>query len=198
LQLFYCSKDDGSCEAWAPFSGSHIVRLLSGATEVVNHPLGLTPFPARTIERWNEFNDYPHPEEHGELGLVYDYDFAKKRVSVSSKDFGIALRDLDIDMDVAETIASPEAGDKLGGWPLWIQSVEYRTARSAAGEWNWSSRSTPRTTSRTCSATRVAVTSRSVQIIRACSHSDGRAPNWIPAAAVDRASVKIQHLINGR
>lgn len=125
LQLFYCSQDDGSCETWRPFSGSHIARLLSGAAAVATHPSDLTPHPARVIERWNEFIDYPHPEEHEALGLVYDYDFSKKRVSVSSKELGIALRDLDIDLDVAETIASAEAGDKLGGWPLWIQSVEY-------------------------------------------------------------------------
>jgi hypothetical protein len=125
LQLFYCSQDDGSCETWRPFSGTHVVRLLSGATNVTEHPDGLAAFPLRSIERWSEFVDYPHPEEHDRLGLVYDYDFTKRLVSVSCDDLGVALRGLDIDMNVAEAIAEAEAGDKLGGWPLWIQSIEY-------------------------------------------------------------------------
>ena len=27
LQMFYCSSDDGSCETWAPFSGTHAIRI---------------------------------------------------------------------------------------------------------------------------------------------------------------------------
>jgi hypothetical protein len=124
-QLFYCSVDDGSCETWRPFSGTHLVRLLSGQASAAAHPAGLAPFPVRSIESWSELVDYPHPEEHKELGLVYEYDFPKKRVSVSSPGLGVALRELDIGLDVAETIADAEQGDKLGGWPAWIQSVEY-------------------------------------------------------------------------
>jgi len=125
LQLFYCSVDDGSCETWRAFSGTHLARLLSGPASAAAHPTGLAPFPVRSVESWSELVDYPHPEEHEELGLVYEYDFPKKRVSVSCPGLGVALRDLDIGLDVAETIADAEQGDKLGGWPAWIQSVEY-------------------------------------------------------------------------
>ena len=125
LQLFYCSVDDGTCETWSPFSGTHLVRLLTGAATLAQHPAGLAPLPMRSVESWNELLDYPHPEEHEELGLTYDYDFTKKRVSVSCAEFGIALRDLDFAMDVAETISNAEVGDKLSGWPAWIQSAEY-------------------------------------------------------------------------
>jgi hypothetical protein len=125
LQLFYCSRDDGDCETWRPFSGTHLVRLLRGPASVGSHPAGLVPFPVRSIRRWSELVDYPHPEEHEKLGLTYKYDFPNNRVSVSCDELGAALRDLDIDADVAETLAVAEMGDKLGGWPSWVQSVEY-------------------------------------------------------------------------
>ena len=134
LQLFYCSQDDGSCETWQPFSGTHVVRLLTGPSVVATSPGDLAAFPMRSVEGWREFVDYPHPEEHVRLGLAYAYDFAKKRVSVSCDDVGVALRDLDIDMEVAETIANAEPGDKLSGWPHWIQSVEYPSCPTCGRE----------------------------------------------------------------
>jgi len=125
LQLFYCSVDDGSCETWRPFSGTHLVRLLTGRAAAAAQPAGLAPFPVRAIAGWHELIDYPHPGEHEALGLVYEYDFPNKRVSVSCADLGVALRDLDLGSGVAQTIATAEQGDKLGGWPAWIQNVEY-------------------------------------------------------------------------
>jgi uncharacterized protein YwqG len=125
LQLFYCSLDDGGCETWSPFSGTHLVRLLSGPAEVAPHPAGLAPLPVRWVTGWSELVDYPHAEEHRALGLAYDYDFPNKRVSVACDELGVALRDLDIDAGVAETIGDAAEGDKLGGWPLWVQGVEY-------------------------------------------------------------------------
>jgi uncharacterized protein YwqG len=125
LQLFYCTSEAGGCETWDAFSGAHLVRLLTGPARVATHPRGLAPFPARTVDDWKEQLDYPDPEEHPELGLDYDYDFAKNRVTVTCDELGLALRDLDIDLDVAETIAVAEMGDKLGGWPAWIQGVRY-------------------------------------------------------------------------
>ncbi len=125
LQLFYCSSDDGRCETWRAFSGTHLVRLLSGPAATALHPRGLTRFPVRSIQRWTELVDYPHPEEHRQLGLVYQYDFPNERVSVACPALGLALRDLDINLDVAETIADAAPGDKLGGWPAWVQSTEY-------------------------------------------------------------------------
>lgn len=123
LQLFYCSTDDGACETWWPFSGTHLVRLLTAPSAVVAHPLNLRPMRPRAVTGWTELVDYPHPEEHPSLGLTYDYDFQRKRVSVSAPSFGIEVRDLGF--DAAETIGDAVQGDKLGGWPAWVQSVEY-------------------------------------------------------------------------
>lgn len=125
LQLFYCSRDDGDCETWRPFSGTHLARLVVGATVLTPHPPTLSPFPSLAIETWRPLIDYPHPEEHESLGLVYDYDFPNKRVTVTCPELDITLRELDIDIGAAETIANAELGDKLGGWPAWVQSAEY-------------------------------------------------------------------------
>lgn len=125
LQLFYCSVDAGDCETWSAFSGAHVARLLVGPATVATAPAGLTPLPVRTIEGWSEFLDHPHSEDHIRLGLVHDYDFKKKRLSLVCAELGISLRDLPIDLDISETVGDAEPGDKLGGWPAWVQGAEY-------------------------------------------------------------------------
>lgn len=121
LQLFYCSTDDGGCETWAPFSGTHLARLLTGPTRAATPPV--KPFPRKRIVGWEELVDHPSPEEHGQLGLSYRYDFGARRVHLSCPELGID--GLEADMDAAELVASAQPGDKLGGWPAWVQGVEY-------------------------------------------------------------------------
>jgi uncharacterized protein YwqG len=77
----------------------------------------------RTIEGWREVLDYPDPQEHGELGIEYEYHSRYTRTNVSCRALGIDVRDLE--GDAAEAISLAEAGDKLGGWPHWIQGIEY-------------------------------------------------------------------------
>lgn len=125
LQLFYCSSDDGSCETWAPFSGTDVFRVLPHASGVAAGPPGIDPLPQVHVIRWEAMEDHPHPEEHRALGLSYEYDFKRSRVSVQGEDPAIRLDDLDIDLNVAETISLSRPGDKLGGWPYWIQGAEY-------------------------------------------------------------------------
>src|SRR5205085_9692765 len=59
-------------------------------------------FPARTITGWKPVDDYPNWEEAEQLGL-------------------------DLSDDEIEAIEEyyPISGDKLGGWPDWVQGVEY-------------------------------------------------------------------------
>ncbi len=123
LQLFYCSTDDGMCETWAPFSGTHLVRLLTGPARPAAHPAGLEPLPRRAVATWEELSDYPHHDEHAELGLSYQYDAAGTHVRALCPELGLDLPGLDA--NAAELIATPAPGDKLGGWPAWVQSVEY-------------------------------------------------------------------------
>ena len=66
--------------------------------------------------------------------MVCPREWIKPRVSVSCEELGVTLRDLPIDTDVAESIGIPEAGDKLGGWPHWVQSVEYPSCPTCGRE----------------------------------------------------------------
>lgn len=126
LQLFYCvSYDcDAACSSWEPFSPSHVVRVvrIDGAEcRAVEVPEG--QFPPRLIVGWEIDADLPSTAEHDLLGLAYDYDFPAKKLRISWSEASLVMDDLD--MDIAESIGSALFGDKLGGWPHWVQGVEY-------------------------------------------------------------------------
>ena len=125
VQLFYCSTDDGNCETWAPFSGAQEARFSGKAGTEVAAPEGVDPFPKRVISGWKAVADYPSPQEHDELGVTCDYDFQNELVTVACPSLEIRLESLDIDLEVAECIATAQGGDKLAGWPFWIQGAEY-------------------------------------------------------------------------
>jgi uncharacterized protein YwqG len=124
LQIFYCLQcDDG----WAPFAASQLARVV--------HPAGFTPepsvppdaalFPAKIITGWNEFTDWPNPQEHEELGLRYTYDFSANTVRLNCPEVGLTTECGLDDEELAETISTAAYKDKLGGWPAWVQGVEY-------------------------------------------------------------------------
>jgi uncharacterized protein YwqG len=124
LQLFYCIHDCAA-EKWAPFSEGKLVRIVrptrrTGAPDV---PIKKGYFPAKTITGWSAFDDYPSPQEHDELGLKIDFDFTKNVARVQC-----AALALDFDnqaLSIPEAISMASKGDKLAGWPHWIQSAEY-------------------------------------------------------------------------
>jgi uncharacterized protein YwqG len=109
LQVFYCSQapvgSDMPCdvdlEGWAAFSKAHCVRLVPDGPGQPS-PAGI-PHPDRRVVGWSPIQDYPNGEELRDLGLA---------ISDSVWD---ALGEADI----------PRSGEKLGGWPNWIQGVEY-------------------------------------------------------------------------
>jgi len=125
IQLFYCVNCEGG---WEPFSPVSLVRLvqephLGQVGRGVGRPL---EFPPKRIDTWEEFLDYPHPPEHDLLGLSYAYDFKAKppvtRLECQDPPF---RADGIVDDELAEKIGLAEPGDKLRGWPLWVQGVEY-------------------------------------------------------------------------
>lgn len=107
-QFFYCTtmspQCEVDCEAWFPNTTSTKARLIE-----VNGPSAtVTPeidevFAEQRIAGWERRDDYPNSEELGELGIELDDD----------------EQDLYLESDY------PLAGDKLFGWPHWIQGVEY-------------------------------------------------------------------------
>ena len=105
LQLFYCTRErDGSpcdvaLEGWEAFSPCHVSRLVaagSGGTSPTVEP----PFESKRITGWTPADDYPNWEELGALGA----------------DAGEPPDDVE---------PFPLEGEKLGGWPAWVQGIEY-------------------------------------------------------------------------
>jgi hypothetical protein len=130
LQMFYCTNAERECdvqlEGWEPFSKCHVLRIVEGTTTPTS-ARHVRVFPQRSISDWSGFDDLPHPEDHKQLGLVYEYDFPKKQVHVLCAEIGVSIRNLGIDDGVAEAIGPCASGDKLGGWPAWVQGAEYPT-----------------------------------------------------------------------
>jgi hypothetical protein len=103
LQLFCCTICD---EAYEPFSKTALARVLPPETgpgdgEAVEDGV-VEQFAPFVISGWTEHDDYPNAEEQLELG--------------------IALPDA-VEERVAQVF--PASGDKLLGWPHWVQGVEY-------------------------------------------------------------------------
>jgi hypothetical protein len=122
LQLFYCTHCD---DAWAPFALTSLVRLVQpiGASASAVPPSG--SFAAKTIIDWQAFDDFPNPQDHPQLGLNYEYDFGTPlRTTATCPELGLTIEVIDDDY-LAEQICSASPGDKLAGWPLWIQGSEY-------------------------------------------------------------------------
>lgn len=128
LQLFYCTRDD--CQGvggWEPF-GEDLSRVRivhpSGPGVKAWGPKDLKPFPAKQIVDWKRLLDLPATAEHEGLGLKYTYDFKAGTTRVECPELGLDFKDVR-DEELAENISSSEMGDKLGGWPHWIQGAEY-------------------------------------------------------------------------
>lgn len=109
LQLFYCTNTDPHCEsecaAFFPFTCGKLVRVIAAEDEgrAVERPKNVRWIAPKRIVAWRENNDYPGWEEGQELGIDLSETQWEQLVSAGY----------------------PKAGDKLGGWPLWIQGIEY-------------------------------------------------------------------------
>lgn len=124
VQLFYCQFDDGDCSTWEPFGGcSHVRVLPRDAHELAASPV--EPDEQAYVVAWELFEDHPGPEDFALLGLTLDYDFDRQVVTARAKEPAFELVDAPMALGVAELISEAVAGDKLGGWPLWIQGAEY-------------------------------------------------------------------------
>lgn len=125
LQLFYCTSCDGG---WEPFSGVSLVRVVAPSL-LAAQPSQATAHEAispKLIVGWTLIEDHPDPPDHDALGLTYDYDFSVKPASTRLTCIEPAfIADGIRDDELAEKIGVAELGDKLGGWPRWIQGAEY-------------------------------------------------------------------------
>lgn len=127
LQLFYCTYDKCAGAGWEPFSNEQsLVRIVQPTGPgMKNETSGAyDELPPKKIVGWEEFQDWPSTEEQEELGLRYTYDFQAKTVDLECSELGLRFEKVQDD-DLAEKVSSAQAGDKLCGWPYWIQGVEY-------------------------------------------------------------------------
>jgi len=115
FQMFYCTTKtphcESLCDAWAPFSRSVVCRHFpvpkAGGTAVSDPPPGPC-LPERLITGWEPRTDLPSWEDIKMLGLEAKLDY----------------------MEWLEEF--PLEGDKLGGWPRWVQGAE-RPSDPASG-----------------------------------------------------------------
>jgi hypothetical protein len=127
LQLFYCTNDACSATHWEPFSSGKMVRIVDpgefgeATTPQTEPPAALLP--VKTIAGWKQQPDHPHPPEHEQLGVTYNFDHKQRTVRVECLSDGVALDALPT--SAPEDLAAALPGDKLAGWPMWVQGVEY-------------------------------------------------------------------------
>ncbi len=128
LQLFYCTrKECRGSGGWEPFADDlSRVRVVhpNGPSWPTSHPQQHVQFPARQIVGWSRFTDLPAPCEHDNLGLIYKYDFNARTLRLQCPELSFDLTNPMKDCP-AEEIASSQLGDKLAGWPAWVQDVKY-------------------------------------------------------------------------
>jgi uncharacterized protein YwqG len=130
LQLFYCTRDE--CQGsggWEPFADDlSRVRIVwpGGETPAVSYLSlpSVVPFPEKRIVDWRRMDDYPMPEEFEELGLSFRFDFTANSLRLNCPELPLDTT-LSMSEFEVEQIATSETGDKLAGWPYWIQGVEY-------------------------------------------------------------------------
>lgn len=149
LQVFYCTRMDYDtnafmdidtskfCNDYRPFSACHHLRVIQDSQ--LSQPSVSKPghiFPQIDIVGWEQFDDFPSGMEHDRLGLRYDYDFTSTDTPVGAHSVGVHwdkgnvhFSDVectnDAEGNLAGAIASAAPKDKLFGWPMWIQGVEY-------------------------------------------------------------------------
>jgi hypothetical protein len=145
--LFYCVNDPltpgfehfdsrvwrcghGSRTLLAPGKLARVIDIDSSGVAQPAVPNGFAPFPSQAVLGWERFDDYPSANEHEELGIKFEYLFRSGRTltSVEWGEGGVRFEEIPEFEDgpgVAESISTAAREDKLGGWPLWFQAVDY-------------------------------------------------------------------------
>ena len=110
LQVFYCTNFEKQCEvdceAFFPFSKSTLVRIVhykSSELAALERSPVRDAYPEKEIISWIKKDDYPNWEEVESLGVTLT----------------------DEQSDILGESGYPRPGDKLFGWPCWVQGVEY-------------------------------------------------------------------------
>lgn len=127
LQLFYCVQPNDCEPGWEPFadvvSRCRIIQEPDARPAAENY----NQFPPKSITGWKATKDYPSPVEHDQLGLLIDYHFHDvpfQPAEIKCPELNLRFEGMDRVNLLQSTVTSND-GDKLGGWPNWVQGVEY-------------------------------------------------------------------------
>ena len=136
LQLFYCVANDTCDRGWEAFANHASLCRTISPNDARSATTNLNRFPAKTIHAWNAIEDSPDSAEHERLGIKIDYHF--KDVPFKPMEFWCPELDLHFVGSqfikcLEENVAAAD-GDKLGGWPQWVQGVEYPTCPECGTE----------------------------------------------------------------
>jgi uncharacterized protein YwqG len=127
LQLFYCARKRCHGSGSEPFgddvSRVRVVRPSGLPSPALAHQQDVG-FPSKRIVDWTRITDLPSSCEHDELGLIYTYNFVAGTLRLECPEFGFDVTNRMNDCE-AEEIADSESGDKLAGWPAWVQDAYY-------------------------------------------------------------------------
>lgn len=132
IQLFYCTneEDEQSCEfvfvSDFPFSPCAVVRRIAidSAQSESSFNDRQVMDRVRTITGWRALKDYPSPPEHDELGLLWNFSLPEDSLSLECKQLDLIINDVDIEF-AEKKLHKCRTGDKLLGWPNWIQGADY-------------------------------------------------------------------------
>lgn len=112
IQLFYCTNCETEIDAFFPYSKGVVCRKINIEGKPISVETNLDHiFEEKIINSWKKAFDYPHFEEYDEIGLNLDID---ENILELMEDKGLGI---------------PLEGEKLFGWPYWVQSVEYPNSR---------------------------------------------------------------------
>ncbi|MGB5988306.1 MAG: DUF1963 domain-containing protein [Marinifilaceae bacterium] len=116
IQVFYCVSEEPHCEneegSYEAFSEAVICRKIDIADESAVVDVDMEQvFVESFITSWEAKDDYPQVEEFTDLGVEVEYDSVYEHM-------------------LENKIGVPLPGDKLFGWPDWIQGVEYPSDRN--------------------------------------------------------------------
>jgi len=136
LQLFYCVAGDACEGGWEPFSNCVSLCRVVLPSECQLAATNLNSFPAKAIEGWDEIEDLPNGAEHDRLGIKFDYHFD----DVPFQPMELWCPELDLHfvgaefLEILEESVASAGGDKFGGWPNWVQDVEYPACPECGAE----------------------------------------------------------------
>ena len=118
LQFFYCTNKKPACEldcaAWSEFAKSVLIRVVPAgdALSAYSEIPVIGAFPPKRIVGWTQTDDLPQYWEE-------------------MQDLGVHLSEADAE-ELSETY--PREGEKLLGWPYWVQGKEYPNCPECGSE----------------------------------------------------------------